>query len=432
MRHSVLDVALFLFFSSLCDINSAKFRTFDKYYTFLKMNTTEIKDRLSRVAALVDGWQDRDSIATIERDLALEELRRLYDLLLMDSSAEAKGVAPSQSVKVTVAVEEPLHDDEIMDEDTLDIDALLGLTDTKPIHVEMQPATEGEGDVDKVLVDEVAKQSVEQRTEELPVVVEEHEEQLVERSVPEVIEVQIEEKTAVEQEVAEEPKEEPAEESKEEQKEASKSKPAVAVGGGLFDIDDIPVRTKSGRKMLSLYDTPAKRVVEGAATVATTSASASAAVPQGGVDVQPIRDVDAVGDPEPQPQQIVKPQPQVKPMQQPQPQPQPQSQPQQPTRLADVLGGKVTLADKMVDDTAPMPAMNRINDLRKAIGLNDRFLMIRDLFAGDAARYEDTIDTLNEFDDLDECMIYIVENFAWNPDSEGAKMLVSLIERKLS
>ena len=92
----------------------------------------------------------------------------------------------------------------------------------------------------------------------------------------------------------------------------------------------------------------------------------------------------------------------------------------------------MTLADKMVDDTAPMPAMNRINDLRKAIGLNDRFLMIRDLFAGDAARYEDTIDTLNEFDDLDECMIYIVENFAWNPDSEGAKMLVSLIERKLS
>lgn len=396
------------------------------------MNTTEIKDRLSRVAALVDGWQDRDSIAAIERDLALEELRRLYDLLLMDSSAEAKGVASSQSVKVAVAVEEPLHDDEIMDEDTLDIDALLGLTDTKPIHVEMQTATEGEGDVDKGLVDEVAKQSEEQRTEELPVVVEEHEEQLVERSVPEVIEVQIEEKTSVEQEVAEEPKEEPAEESKEEQKEeqkeASKSKPAVAVGGGLFDIDDIPVRTKSGRKMLSLYDTPAKRVVEGAATVATTSASASAAVPQGGVDVQPIRDVDAVGDPEPQPQQIVKPQPQVKPT----PQPQPQPQPQQPTRLADVLGGKVTLADKMVDDTAPMPAMNRINDLRKAIGLNDRFLMIRDLFAGDAARYEDTIDTLNEFDDLDECMIYIVENFAWNPDSEGAKMLVSLIERKLS
>ena len=70
--------------------------------------------------------------------------------------------------------------------------------------------------------------------------------------------------------------------------------------------------------------------------------------------------------------------------------------------------------------------------VRKAIGLNDKFLMIRDLFDGDAARYEDTITTLNEFDDLDECMIYIVENFVWNPDSEGAKLLVSLIERKLA
>ena len=105
----------------------------------------------------------------------------------------------------------------------------------------------------------------------------------------------------------------------------------------------------------------------------------------------------------------------------------------EPVRLGDVLGGKTTtLADKMADDSAPTAAFNRITDLRKAIGLNDKFLMIRDLFDGDAARYEDTITTLNEFDDLDECMIYIVENFVWNPDSEGAKLLVSLIERKLA
>jgi hypothetical protein len=58
--------------------------------------------------------------------------------------------------------------------------------------------------------------------------------------------------------------------------------------------------------------------------------------------------------------------------------------------------------------------------------------MIRDLFDGNADKYEDTINTLNEFEDLDECMIYIVENFAWNPDLEGAKLLVSLIERKLA
>jgi hypothetical protein len=86
----------------------------------------------------------------------------------------------------------------------------------------------------------------------------------------------------------------------------------------------------------------------------------------------------------------------------------------------------------MSSDDAPTTPFNRIEDLRKAIGLNDKFLMIRDLFGGDADRYEDTIDTLNEFEDLDECIIYITENFRWNPDSEGAKLLISLIERKLA
>ena len=80
----------------------------------------------------------------------------------------------------------------------------------------------------------------------------------------------------------------------------------------------------------------------------------------------------------------------------------------------------------------PTAAFNRIPEIRKAIGLNDKFLMIRDLFGGDVNLYEDTITHLDQFEDLDECMIFIVENFRWNPDSEGAKLLVSLIERKLS
>jgi hypothetical protein len=98
-----------------------------------------------------------------------------------------------------------------------------------------------------------------------------------------------------------------------------------------------------------------------------------------------------------------------------------------------VLGAeKRVLGDKISADDAPTAPFNRISDLRKAIGINDKFLMIKDLFGGNAAQYEATIDTLNEFDDLDDCMIYIAENFSWNPDSEGAKLLVSLIERKLA
>ena len=101
--------------------------------------------------------------------------------------------------------------------------------------------------------------------------------------------------------------------------------------------------------------------------------------------------------------------------------------------MGDVLGGGRKVVGEITNvDNVPTPPMTKIVDLRKAIGINDKFQMIRDLFAGDAARYEATIETLDEFDDLDECMIYIVENFHWNPDSEGAKLLVSLIERKLA
>ena len=104
-----------------------------------------------------------------------------------------------------------------------------------------------------------------------------------------------------------------------------------------------------------------------------------------------------------------------------------------PQRLGDVLGsGRKVVGDMQSVDNAPIAPMNKIADLRKAIGLNDKFLLLRDLFNGDVPLYERTIDALNSFEDLDECMIYIVENFRWNPDSEGAKMLVSLIERKLS
>ena len=102
--------------------------------------------------------------------------------------------------------------------------------------------------------------------------------------------------------------------------------------------------------------------------------------------------------------------------------------------MADAIPAPQTLADTLA---APTPLADEINhsrlrSLRNGIGLNDKFLMIKDLFGGNAAQYEATIDVLNEFDDLDDCMIYIVENFRWNPDSEGARMLVSLIERKLA
>ena len=38
---------------------------------------------------------------------------------------------------------------------------------------------------------------------------------------------------------------------------------------------------------------------------------------------------------------------------------------------------------------------------------------------------------LNAFTDLNDALLYIQENYQWDPDSEGVRLLVDLLERKL-
>lgn len=331
------------------------------------MNYHKFVDRLSRMTALAEGWQKSESLPAIERDLMLEELRGLYDELLDFKGDNGLAERVGATIMADTATE-PIFDD------VLDIDALLGLSDVER---------------DEPKQEEVAVEP----------------------------EVKVVPESEIEVEVEPEPETEPMLEPEP----IAEPEPTVAPkgNGGLFDMEDIPVRTRSSRKMISLYTSP---------FAAETKPKAEEP------KVEPVAKQEPKAEPTiaPEPKVEVKPEPAPEPT--PAPTPAPAAQPTaEPVRLGDVLGGKTTtLADKMADDSAPTAAFNRITDLRKAIGLNDKFLMIRDLFDGDAARYEDTITTLNEFDDLDECMIYIVENFVWNPDSEGAKLLVSLIERKLA
>ena len=102
--------------------------------------------------------------------------------------------------------------------------------------------------------------------------------------------------------------------------------------------------------------------------------------------------------------------------------------------LGEVINHDVqTLADTIApprDRASELLRNEPVTDLRRAIGINDRFLLIRDLFGGDGAAYEAAIDALNGFDNLDDCVIYIAEHYAWNPNSDGAVLLMELLERK--
>lgn len=377
------------------------------------MELTKIEDILARINSLVDGWKSMDAVPAIERDVVLASLRDLYSQLLDMRGDESLAASVAETIAATPSVEhkpeaaespaqaapeevaaettpaevavesaeEPIKSvaEEDPFADIFDIEALLGLSDEERSTPESEaPAIEApEAAVNAPAEVAPAPAPIPAPAEVAP--------------APAPIPAPAE--------VAPAPAPAPA---------------PMNMGGGLFDIEDIPVRKKTNRKIISLYNTaPAVEPMPAAKPVE-----------------QPHVEPKSEPKPEPTPAPAPAPAPAPKPTPRPMPQP---TVTEAPKRLGDVLGGGVTtLADKLVDDSQPTPAMSRITDLRKAIGINDKFLMVRDLFDGDVARYEDTIDTLNEFDDLDDCMIYIIENFAWNPDLEGAKLLVSLIERKLA
>jgi protein-tyrosine phosphatase len=77
-----------------------------------------------------------------------------------------------------------------------------------------------------------------------------------------------------------------------------------------------------------------------------------------------------------------------------------------------------------------------IRDLRKAIGLNDRYLFINELFRGDEAAYERSIKTINSFSIFAEAEYWIqrelkVKN-GWDMDNEMVAQFFQLVKRRFS
>ena len=77
-----------------------------------------------------------------------------------------------------------------------------------------------------------------------------------------------------------------------------------------------------------------------------------------------------------------------------------------------------------------------IRDLKKAIGVNDRFLFVNDLFRGDENMYERSIKTINGFSIYPEAQYWIQRELkvklSWPDNSESVKLFDQLIRRRFS
>ncbi len=75
-----------------------------------------------------------------------------------------------------------------------------------------------------------------------------------------------------------------------------------------------------------------------------------------------------------------------------------------------------------------------VKDLKKAIGINDRFLFIKELFRGDEVMYERSIKTINSFSIFPEAEFWIKRELklklAWNETNPAVKQFDQLIRRR--
>ncbi len=375
------------------------------------MNIELIKSELEKLNLLLSAWSEEQSISPIERDIALDYLKRLYDQIRFDeAAAPAVPIMPvvaaepseqteqqeKQEEEKDVEVELIFADDEDLPQFGL-LNELLSTEETKA-EAEITPAAETETEV-------APETEAEAEVEVVPEPIAEPEPE----PEPEIVPV-----------VEPTPEPEPIPEPTPIPEPAPTPEPAHAPSSGsLFGEEEVVLRRPRSKhqRMMSIYNDSEPR-------------------PEKVVDISKIFDLDMDDD---GPTEItVEPAPQPKPQPQPAPAPQPRpvAEPKaEPTTLADAIApAATTLADTIAAPAALADEMHHtpIRSLREGIGLNDKFLMIRDLFDGDGEAYEEAITALDALPTLDDCMIHIIENYAWNPDSEGSKFIMQLLDRKLS
>jgi hypothetical protein len=94
--------------------------------------------------------------------------------------------------------------------------------------------------------------------------------------------------------------------------------------------------------------------------------------------------------------------------------------------INDKFSGSPTLADKL--------GKQPIKDLTNAIGLNEKFLFMNDLFDGENDKYKEAIETINNFSAFIEADEYInnslKDQFNWDMTSVSTQKFIILIQRR--
>jgi len=105
----------------------------------------------------------------------------------------------------------------------------------------------------------------------------------------------------------------------------------------------------------------------------------------------------------------------------------------------DTTGQAESLNDKLKQGKTELIEVLKetpVKDLRKAVGINDRFLFINELFRGDENMYERSIKTINTFNIYAEAEYWISRELkvklGWNNDQPSVQHFDQLVKRRFS
>lgn len=402
------------------------------------MQIKDIKTLVARLGAIVDGWDEQSGAPAVERHIAASLLAELYEAVKFDTALAATEIV--KEVAMPAPVEE--SSDETVEEESsekvaqiIDLSDIFGGSfDDEPEQTEEieEPAEEIEEAIAEqpIAVEQPEKQPAEEVVEEFveipaveeePIVVEEEVATPIEEPAP--IEEEIEETISfeVEEEVAPAVEEErPIEVEEEKPAEVEEEKPE-SKQTSLFDMEVVrrPRSSSSRRVIMSLYggSVPESRSEEKVEKPAEPTPA-------------PIEEPEK---PEPQKEEPHVESAIVAPVSVAERIAAAQADAQGQQVLGEVIGaGTTTLAEAVAASQPIVQTVqnDRVNRLRNALGINDRFILIRDLFGGDGEAFERAIDELDAFEDFNECLVYM-SAYRWNPNCDGARMLMDLVTRKL-
>lgn len=100
-------------------------------------------------------------------------------------------------------------------------------------------------------------------------------------------------------------------------------------------------------------------------------------------------------------------------------------------RLGDLFSKEKSVNDLLTDASKLENKLSNrpVDNLQSAIGINDRFQYIRELFEGSADNFVKTVAELDSMDDIKDAVDYLQTNFKWKKNETSLKF-VNLIKRR--